>query len=326
MEEKDDPPPPPVPPPPPQPRPPRPPTHDRRRGHGHNSFRKAINEDLYDLARHQLRLSDIAEDRAGRVACPKCGSLNWLDEKSGGTFENPEFTICCQKGLVQLNPLAGLPLPLFSYFNPDESVAQRETSTHFFIKIRNYNNLHAMASMQANIDNTLTGGITQFKINGKVRHKIGALEPNAGENAKFAQIYVLHSTPQQSAIVRQIERRLEIMPPELQLRETVIRGLTEMLNAVNPYVAQFKAIIREDRQQGNLPDMPDLIMYLRSPEKTDNDPRRYNLPTSTEVAAFVPETISRHHLGKVNIRQPTSSNPLTSSLSRVSSNDQEQET
>ena len=33
------------------------------------------------------------------IQCPYCGAFVWLDEKSGGTKNKPEFSLCCAKGI-----------------------------------------------------------------------------------------------------------------------------------------------------------------------------------------------------------------------------------
>ena len=112
-----------------------------------------------------------------------------------------------------------------------------------------------------------------FKIQGKVYHQIGSLQPAEGEVPKFAQIY-FHDTD------HQLEHRLRYNP---NLNREVLTSLQHCLHSVNPYVRSFKSALELAQE------IPEITLLLSAEKKPSDEPsRRYNLPTSSEVAVIMP--------------------------------------
>ena len=95
--------------------------------------------------------------------------------------ENSSF--CCSHGKVKISEdqkLRKIPKELKVLLK----------SKQFIQSIRSYNNVMAMASLGTNHKPEFG---PNFKIQGKLSHKIGSLLPEPGQTPKFAQIY-FHDT------------------------------------------------------------------------------------------------------------------------------------
>ena len=57
--------------------------------------------------------------------------------------------------------------------------------------IRNYNSAMAFASMGAQIATVTSSGPYCYRIHGQIYHRIGALHPEAGQQAQYGQLYIL---------------------------------------------------------------------------------------------------------------------------------------
>ncbi|EIW67464.1 hypothetical protein TREMEDRAFT_64055 [Tremella mesenterica DSM 1558] len=144
------------------------------------------------------------------------------------------------------------------------------------VKLRNYNNSLAFTSMGVDKqDMQVWGpqGIYTFRIGGRAYHQIGALLPEAGEHPRFAQVFLAGLSEAEQAAQRNIHIRG-------RGEEGVLTRLAQMIERVNPYYAAFKTFRDRDRESEE--DTP--ILYLTILNPLQNDPRRYNRPTSDEVA------------------------------------------
>eukprot|EP00798_Chlamydomonas_sp_ICE-L_P011276 gene11276-18908_t len=203
-----------------------------------------------------------------RVPCEHCQALHWPEEcLTHSTAQHFGFGGCCSGGKVQLQPLETLPQPLHSLIN-----GTHHKSGHFLKNIRKYNCAFQLASTSAQVDETLTGGVYNFTINGSVHHRMGPLEPAPGEPPIFAQLYILDPDPQ-------LQRRQGVVG---DLDREIVAILQSMLHDHNPYVQS----IRHAHEMG-AQGVGQVKVIIR-PSSTP-DPRRYNTPTSVEVAGFVPD-------------------------------------
>ena len=62
---------------------------------------------------------------------------------------------------------------------------------NFRENIRNYNSAMAFASMGAQIATPTSSGPYCYRIHGQIYHRIGALHPEAGQQAQYGQLYIL---------------------------------------------------------------------------------------------------------------------------------------
>jgi hypothetical protein len=140
--------------------------------------------------------------------------------------------------------------------------------------------------MGVKVDERVTGtfGVYAFKIHGALSHQMGGLLPLNDEQPAFAQLYILD--PLEANICRGAYFN--------GLLPRVLSDIQNILEANNPYVQLYKQAHK--------------ILASRPPEEQDScaieivvapntDVRRYNLPTSLEIAAIIPES------GEENIQE-----------------------
>jgi hypothetical protein len=136
-----------------------------------------------------------------------------------------------------------------------------------------YNSALSFTSIGAKIDQQITGtsGVYTFCIHEEIYHRIGSLLSNSETQPQFAQIYIYDTD-------HEIQNRLNIMPG---LDPMILGELQQILHNINPYVNQF-------RQAGNLlKNNPSLDLKLVITNNRTKDPRRYNTPNASEVAAIM---------------------------------------
>ena len=113
----------------------------------------------------------------------------WYEERSqkSKTFVNVDFSICCQKGKVQLPFLQEPPKLLLGLLDRQDSQSQ-----HYLQNIRSYNSMFSFTSIGGNIHSSINDGSgpPQFILHGQNYHRIGSLLPNSGSSPKFAQLYI----------------------------------------------------------------------------------------------------------------------------------------
>ena len=190
------------------------------------------------------------------VPCPSCGALKWVEEKA---------SLCCSSGRISLPLLHVPPEPLYSLLN-----GLHPASGHFLRYIRRYNSVFTMASFSANIER-FAGGPANFKISGVVHHHIGSLVAPGTSVPVCAQVYVLQTEEQQ-----QVRLGAEV---STNLRANLLLELGAMLQSCNPFVREFQAAGRNDTTE----------LFLRIAPRVRADPRRYNRPTTAEIALFIPD-------------------------------------
>lgn len=122
----------------------------------------------------------------------------------------------------------------------------------------------------------------QFRVNGTVFHRIGALLPGAGEEHRFAQIYMLEPA-------RAVDRRLGIMS---DLDRGMVERLEAMLRRVNPHIAVFHTA-RELQREADATGVATARLVVVLDEHGVGAVRNMGGPTGigrSQVAAFVEGT------------------------------------
>ncbi|KAK4840053.1 hypothetical protein QYF36_026957 [Acer negundo] len=121
--------------------------------------------------------------------CKHCGSTMWYQERKrkDRNTSNPEFTLCCMNGKVQL-PLLKSALDILH--NLHNNVDNR--SKHFLRNIRAYNMMFSFTSFGGKVDTSINKGSNPpiFRIGGQNHHYIGGLIPLQNQKPKFAQLYI----------------------------------------------------------------------------------------------------------------------------------------
>ena len=113
----------------------------------------------------------------------------WYEERSlkAKTYVKVDFSICCQKGKVQL-PFLQQPLKLMlELLN-----GQDRRSQHYLKNIRSYNSMFSFTSIGGKVESSINDGFRppQFILHGQNYHRIGSLLTESGSTPKFAQLYI----------------------------------------------------------------------------------------------------------------------------------------
>jgi hypothetical protein len=211
------------------------------------------------------------------VTCTFCGAKLWPMEKT-------RTSLCCHKGQTAwLSQVFDQPAPepLKTLYNRNIPHSKR---SRFLKQIRAYNSALAMASSQVRMANP-ESGVSMLAIQGTVYHNIGALQPTARQEPRFAQLWILDN--QENMLESRIRSHSSSdLDPEL------LRELQTMLMDSNSFVRQF-------RQVRDIPEehIENYRIYIRADGKIEGrsgdsnvrDHRRYRPPTDQEqVAGFMP--------------------------------------
>ena len=112
-----------------------------------------------------------------------------------------------------------------------------------------------------------------FWITGQVYHAISQMQPGAGKYPLFSQIYIFDKQ-------NELEKWMKSFP---SLGKAIMKDLQEMIKEVNPYAQIYQ------QATDMLQDKPtkDVKLVLKTTGR-NIDPRRYNLPTGTDVVVMIP--------------------------------------
>jgi len=112
----------------------------------------------------------------------------WYEERSlkAKTCLKVDFSICCQKGKVQLPFLQQPPKLMLELLN-----GQDPRSQHYLQHIISYNSMFSFTSIGGKVHCSVNDGFgpPQFILHGQNYHRIGSLLPDSGETPKFAQLF-----------------------------------------------------------------------------------------------------------------------------------------
>jgi hypothetical protein len=113
----------------------------------------------------------------------------WYDERVNKRRDtpNPEFSMCCMQGRIEIAPFKRLPRPLYDLYYKND-----KRSKYFLENIRSFNSMFAFTSLGGKTHKTNNDGKAPpiFVMNGENYHRIGSLLPTTGNQPKFAQLYI----------------------------------------------------------------------------------------------------------------------------------------
>ena len=134
--------------------------------------------------------------KMGDIKCPHCKALKWTGEIPG---------MCCAGGKVKLPSLGIPPEPLKSLLS-----GQHPRSREFLTNARKYNSCFQMTLFGGEDVNhaSTRGWMPTFWASGQVYHKIGSMQPAAGQAPQFLQIYFMGDHRQQSGLQCSIQQGL----------------------------------------------------------------------------------------------------------------------
>nr|GEZ57111.1 helitron helicase-like domain-containing protein [Tanacetum cinerariifolium] len=160
--------------------------------------------------------------------CQHCGAAFWLGERLKGhsNYRTPEYYLCCGRGRIHMQPSE----------DPPEYFKDLLQNKHFMDNIRAYNQMFAMTSFGAKIDesNNDRRGPYIFKVSGQVYHWIGSLCPPPGESPRFLQLYIYDMD-------HVVENRMRHFGgiDHNELDPEIVEGLIHFLDAHNQLVQLF---------------------------------------------------------------------------------------
>jgi hypothetical protein len=204
------------------------------------------------------------------MVCPFCGAHHWMAEKVINSPTNrPEFTGCCQRGRVRL-PLLPPPPPFLCGLLESNDVKAKE----FRSNIRQYNMALAFTSLGVTEDTVVNrcGGWV-FHIQGKLCHLVSSLRPDESIPPSYVQLYIYNT---QMALAQR-------MKWNDNLSSNMMNCLQTMLLQHHHYSSEFKHTYEILSDYHNVPNAS-----IRLRVMPGHDQRRYNLPTSDEVAVILP--------------------------------------
>ncbi|KAJ7198412.1 hypothetical protein B0H12DRAFT_1037513, partial [Mycena haematopus] len=208
------------------------------------------------------------------VVCPDCGALHWEGEEVGRSSTTLEmsFGMCCDHGKVQLERLQEPPVPLRRFF-----VGADTQSLEFRSHITQYNSALAFTSLGVSDNKTINRhgpNAWVFRILGNLYHLSGSLNTIYGVAPSYSQLYVFDLTV---ALQQRMNRNSN-------LRQDTMQSLQTLLTASHAYAAVYKQAyeILDDLND----EVEDAEVRLRV--IPGNNRRRYNLPSTEEVAVVLP--------------------------------------
>jgi hypothetical protein len=137
-----------------------------------------------------------------------------------------------------------------------------------------YNSVLAFTLLGAKVDESVIRGtrLYSFHIQGELYHKIRSLCLVEGQRPQFAHLYI-HDTENER------QNQHAIMP---SLDPMTLDWLLTMMYNINPYLEVFKMAKDMMATEGAPTDLK--LRFIASRTK---DARRYNVPTTDEVAALM---------------------------------------
>lgn len=205
------------------------------------------------------------KEQSTRVAKFNVGELSFVcSHCSAKLFSGERKGLCCKDGKVVLPQPNPLPEALKTLYC---------TNLEFVKNIRKYNQAFAFTSLGVKVDERLasaTNGVYTFRINGMLSHRIGGLLPVGDNLPKFAQIYFTGDQEQPALRNQHFGNVLD---------QQLLANIQQVLIQHNPYVQ----LLRQAREVAA--ESPCLSLKIQSTGNLDN--RRYNLPTTEEVAAII---------------------------------------
>ncbi|GAU39042.1 hypothetical protein TSUD_59980 [Trifolium subterraneum] len=221
------------------------------------------------------------------VLCHKCLALVWRTEQAENDIDTglPQSSLCCMKGKITIPLMIEPPFLIRNLFSGGDP-----RSSHFITNVRSYNNMFSFTSLGGNID---TGqdegpGPPHFIISGQNYHRIGSLIPNEGDRPKFAQLYIYDT---QNEISNRLSH-FSNQSAENQLDASLVGDLLKVMDDHNKLVESFRMVRDYNQEHGNVP------VKLRLFRNRSCDPRIYNVPEISEVAALIVGDFDSSEVGR----------------------------
>lgn len=222
----------------------------------------------------------IELDYCGKMdsICVYCSSRNFPAEKPS----DGKFTSCCRKGKVKLPKImdvSGREQAYPEFLRRLLSDKSHPDFTNFREYVRSYNSAVSFASMGAKIVDLPGRGPYVFKSHGTTYHRTSHTEPVNGANPEYAQLYVFDSS--EATAYRQNH------PANNHCKPTILYSIDQFFRQHNRIAQSYEMMremqakeVRQARARGE--EIPVVNMAFKRDRRSDQ--RRYNQPTSNEVA------------------------------------------
>ncbi|PIA51519.1 hypothetical protein AQUCO_01100400v1 [Aquilegia coerulea] len=237
------------------------------------------------------------------VICPSCSAYHWLDERLTKSTKNKSFFgMCCLQAKIKLPLLTPLPSAIKLLYEGKNSLARS-----FRKDIRSYNAANVFSSLGVSMDKRILKGRgpTSFTIHGQLSHQIGSLLSESDKSPSYSQLYIYD--PHIALDCRQ-KRNLHLNPAILKIIQETLLESNELCKI---YKGAYDVLKSANSNGGE--SIPIRLAYTPT-----TDPRRYNLPTSEDIAVIIPgdgtEPTSKRdiilHLKNNNLERISEYHPL----------------
>ena len=245
------------------------------------SYRVSTNADLHDP--HDDIYKNLPQKHhvlKPAKDCVHCGAVRFQ-------YEGPAF--CCRKGKVNIF-IPEVPPELRRLFSCQDD----EDAKYFRQHIRYFNSHFSFTSLGVTLDHRVSTaartGVYTFRAHGQLYHRLDPLVPG-GHGPRHLQLYIYDTD---EALEHRVKRS-----PDLDVR--LIRKILRILGT-NPYVQVFKSL-------GSVPDLAEYRITLNT--NITLDQRRYNAPTTSQVAAiWVEGSDPQHTFDRSVVVYPKRDRPL----------------
>ncbi|KAF6171342.1 hypothetical protein GIB67_020409 [Kingdonia uniflora] len=165
------------------------------------------------------------------------------------------------QGKIRLPTLDPLPIELQELYDGNEIL-----SRSFQNYLREYNAANAFTNLGVHMDDRIVRGRgpSPFVIHEVLHHRIGALLPNQDEDAMYAQLYIYN-------LRAALDTRYKTNP---------------RLNRNNPFYELYQCAFEVLEAAAGGDENFNVPAYLHYDNSTDH--RRYNMPTTDEIAIILP--------------------------------------
>ncbi|PWA72292.1 hypothetical protein CTI12_AA269790 [Artemisia annua] len=176
-----------------------------------------------------------------------------------------EYHRCCNNGKVRLPRSRDSPAYIKEIFE----------DRHFMENIRAYNQMFAMTSLGAQVDDSINRGRGPyvFKVSGQIYHYIGSMCPELNKEPKFLQLYIYDTANEVK------NRLLHFNKNGGMLRQDIVQNLIQVFDSHNELVKLF----RTARDKIESADIPDFKIKLFGVVGS----KQYDLPTGDSIGAIV---------------------------------------
>ncbi|KAF6159405.1 hypothetical protein GIB67_032176 [Kingdonia uniflora] len=183
-------------------------------------------------------------------------------------------TLPVPQGKIRVPNLDQLPNELQELYDGKEP-----RSRSFRKYIREYNAANAFTSLGVTMDDRVIPGRgpSSFVIHGELHHRIGALLPNQGQEAMYEQLYIYN--PGTTLHTRQ--RR------NPHLKRDVLKIIEDTLLQSNPFCELYRRAYEVLEDEAGEDENFNVPAYLYYSVSASTDHRRYNLPSTDEIAVIL---------------------------------------